>query len=214
LIAFLKSFAYNKKMKTIKARDTEHLKDLISREIWKSGVSCSLNHIDVSNVDDMKDLFRYVTFNGDVSQWDVSNVKDMSSMFYSSQFNGDIGKWDVSNVKDMKFMFLGSQFNGDISQWNISNVTQMTCMFFASQFNRDLSQWDVSKVESLNYMFCHSQFQGDLRSWGLSDEKIGIAFGETIGEYRFHRQMIEGREALKEIVGINDKRHKTNHRTL
>lgn len=55
--------------------------------------------------------------------WDVSNVTNMRSMFRSSQFNQDISNWDVSNVTTMDGMFEGaSAFNQDISAWDVSNV--------------------------------------------------------------------------------------------
>ena len=76
---------------------------------------------------------------GDISGWDVSNVRDMKDMFRNAEyFNGDLSKWNVSNVTNMKEMFkYAKKFNGDLSKWNVSNVTDMRFMFYqAISFDR------------------------------------------------------------------------------
>ena len=109
------------------------LKELITYSIEQFGYECSLNWIDVSDITNMFGLFDNSgianKFNGDISKWDVSNVEDMTQMFSYSAFNGDISKWNVSNVTNMSGMFQTSAFNGDISNWDISNVVDMKYMF-------------------------------------------------------------------------------------
>lgn len=142
-----------------------NIHDLIRREIRKSGDEADLNHIDVSQVTDMTDLFGYRKFNGDISNWDVSNVKCMFRMFECSEFNGDLSKWNVANVIDMNGMFSGSIFNQDISKWNVSCVNDMSWMFDGSKFNQDISDWNVSSVEDIHGMFASSSFNGDISKW-------------------------------------------------
>jgi surface protein len=102
---------------TIEAKSKVHLLYLIDIELNRQGLSANLNHIDVSKITNMNQLFWQSKFNGDISQWDVSKVTDMAGMFSLSRFNGDISKWDVSEVTDMTWMFLDSKFTGDVTAW-------------------------------------------------------------------------------------------------
>ena len=124
------------------------LQDIIKKEVKENGNHCSLNHIDVSKITDMSNLFddiELVYFNGNISDWDVSNVTNMKLMFIDCDFNGDLSDWDVSNVTNMAGMFAHSKFNNkSICNWDISNVTNMTVMFNNCDFNQDISHWKIN----------------------------------------------------------------------
>ena len=178
------------------ARDHDHLERLVKARTLLYGRHCDLNNIDVSNVTDMSGMFRWSSFNGDISKWDVSKVTDMFGMFINSQFNGDISKWDVSNVTNMGEMFSFSKFNGDISQWDVSKVTDMSGMFHASKFNGDISQWDVSNVTYMNSMFSDSQFNGDISQWNVS--KV------TDMSYMFDESQFNGDISQWDVSNVTD----------
>lgn len=131
------------KQKNIIANDG-NIKEIVESEIARLGNFADLNHIDVSQVTDMKNCFSRSKFNGDISNWNVSNVETMRNLFRQSQFNGDISKWDISKVENMNYMFYDSEFNKNISNWNISNVTGIELMFERSKFRQDISKWNFN----------------------------------------------------------------------
>ena len=139
----------------IKATDA-NINHLVATEIKRWGLLASLNHIDVSEVVRMSQLFSITRFKGDISRWDVSSVESMDGMFNQSDFNGDISQWDVSNVRVMCYAFQSSQFVGDISLWDVAWVEDMAGMFQNSKFSGDLSGWKISGVKVADGMFAGS----------------------------------------------------------
>lgn len=111
--------------RTVVAKDLDHLKRLVLREIGRNGPKCDLNHIDVSHLTDLSHLF------SDVPGFDLDGVEDPKKRerikrdcAIRASFDGDISLWDVSNVEDMSGLFMGSKFNGDIAAWDVSNVKE------------------------------------------------------------------------------------------
>lgn len=175
-MSILKSVKAGKYSKyTLFPTSKEELSEMIINEILNNGVMCSLNHIDVSKITDMSELFRGAyrgygleNFIGDISEWDVSNVVNMRKMFRFSCFNGDLSQWDVSRVEDMSGLFQNSLFDNDsICNWNVTGVTDMSLMFYNTKFNHALSNWDISNVKTLKEMFAYSEFNQDISNWKI-----------------------------------------------
>jgi surface protein len=150
------------------ALSNDNIKEVVNQEITRLGNNADLNHLEVFNVTNMRELFSESEFNGNISKWDVSNVTNMVGMFHAAKFNGDISEWDMKSSIDISGMFINSDFNGDISNWNVSTVVSMGDLFRLTKFNGDLSRWDVSNVTDMRNMFESSTFNGDISQWNVS----------------------------------------------
>ena len=126
----------NSKRLALCPKTREELATIIKSVVERKGWECSLNHIDVSKITDMSDLF---------------SIDD--ACFGLGKFNGDISEWNVTNVKYMTAMFCGSHFNGDISNWIITIVVDMYGMFFNSKFENNLSNWEINSSCNTDEMF-------------------------------------------------------------
>ncbi len=127
----------------------------------------------LSSVTDMSLMFSLAySFNQPIGHWDVSNINNMAQLFQSTPFNQDISNWDVGNVTNMTFLFVNAKaFNQNISGWDVSNVTDMTAMFNqAHAFNQDIGTWNVSKVTNMNAMFSFAlSFNQNIGNWSIGD---------------------------------------------
>ena len=131
---------------------------------------------DISNVTNMKYMFKWSNFNQDISHWDVGNVSSMQDMFKENfNFNQDLGNWDVSSVTDFSKMFENAHnFNQNLGNWDVSSAIYMSNMFHLTAFNQDIGDWDVSNVVSMAFMFADTPFNQDLGNWNV-DNVIGCA---------------------------------------
>ena len=158
-------FLINKKLKNrqknyeYQPKDKYDLVNIIIRLLDQD--ITNLNCIDVSEIEEMDNLFVYVNEkirvkNINISDWDVSNVISMKCMFRNcSFFNADLSHWNVSKVTNMQEMFVGCEvFDSDLSNWDVSNVVNMSGMFaWCEKINFDFSNWDISNVKDKKGMF-------------------------------------------------------------
>ena len=156
----------------IKAKNKAHLELLIKVGVDIVGSDGNFNWIDTSSITDMSDLFhQHMNFNGHIELWDVSNVTNMRGMFKLCSFNQPISNWDVSNVTNMHDMFeCANSFNQPIGDWNVSNVKNMRGMFqHAKSFNQPIGNWDVSNVTNMRAMFYYAKsFNQPIEKWDVS----------------------------------------------
>ena len=124
-------------------------------------VSADLSGFDMSNVTDMREMFRGcdALTSLDVSNWDTSSVTTMSSMFYGCKMlpSLNLSGWNTSNVTDMASMFYNCYklSSLDLSGFDTVRVTNMSNMFYSCHTltSLDLSGWNTHNVTTMQHMF-------------------------------------------------------------
>lgn len=146
-----------------------------------------LSSWDVSNVCNMKDMFKGCNLLKDVSglsNWDVFKVVTMDGMFSNCSNLIDIsgfGSWNVSNVSSMEDIFrecYSLDNISDLEMWDVSNVKTMWCMFAHCKSLSNisaLSNWNVSNVKTMEGMFVRCDSLVDASS--LSNWTIRNTYG-------------------------------------
>ena len=173
----------NTKQQTIKPKNRDELKQIISERLKKRDyvdkkiVPVDLNDIDVSGIKDFSDVFKgYDLTDVDMSGWNTHNANSFDHMFMDAtgMYNLDISNWDVSNVHIMHSTFANTDFNGNISEWDVSNVLYFNSMFKSNPyFDGDISKWDVSNASEMAGMFWNATvFTGKgLDNWNTGNVK-------------------------------------------
>ncbi len=158
----------------------ETIRKIVKDELKRLGMGADLNHIDVSECSELKEIFHNLTsdgesFHGDVSKWNVENVTDMYYLFaYCYDFNCDLSGWDVHNVRNMRNLFYNCvRFEGKgLENWKTDSLEIAGSIFCGcDEFNGNVENWNTEKMTNASYMFAHcKKFNRDLSKWNV--EKI------------------------------------------
>ena len=120
---------------TIEVHFLTQLEEIIAQEIAENSVSCDLNHLDVSEMQDLSDAFKGSLFQGNVSSWQVNMIFDMRGLFADSSFAGDLSNWDINPYIHVKGM-LPKDFKGILPTFLKLPVKQRT-LIYKDMFNDD-----------------------------------------------------------------------------
>ena len=115
--------------------------------------------VDLSNVENMQDMFAKSTLSVVPTNLNTSNVKNLQWTFGSctSLQSLDLSNWNTSNVTTMENTFYNCSglTSLNLSNWNTSNVTTMKQMFYGCNNIQtlNLSNWNTSAVTNMNQLF-------------------------------------------------------------
>ena len=141
-----------------------------------------LSYFDVSNVEEIGDLFTYdakITDITPISNWNTSKVSIMAYMLYGTKITSllPLKNWDTSNVTSL-FTAFGidtiTTLDG-LENWNTSKVENLTCIFVGMTNLIDIKaikNWDTSSVTTMQNMFAANSSLSDisaLSSWDTSN---------------------------------------------
>ena len=85
---------------------------------------------------------------------DISQIDDLSNVFYGSPFKGDLSKWDFNNVKKMNFTFCLSDLDNDsLKNLDFKNIISANYCFANSKFAGDISEWQNFENTNIEGMF-------------------------------------------------------------
>ena len=130
----------------------EELKEMVVNK------DTSIADVDVSEIKDMSNLFRFSDFGGswtaDISGWDTSKVVDMESMFYGCTNLKEVSLPNTGNVTNMCWMFCGCKNLKEVSLPHTENVEDMSWMFEGCEnLEQNFSSWDITNVNKKSDMF-------------------------------------------------------------
>lgn len=141
---------------------------------WKSDTTYDFTNWDVSNVENMSNLFsgafglKAINLTG----WNTSKVKDISSMFeMHDSYNTSvlenimgIEDFDVSNVENMENAFYECRsLTNDFSSWKPTSVNNLINAFYGTRSLdlRKFQDWDKSfDINDVDYTDCFGGYAG------------------------------------------------------
>lgn len=146
----------------IVATSSVHLSTLIGEHIDRFGPHCDLNHIDVSGITNMDNVFARSAFNGRIDRWDTGRVSSAIQMFADSEFDGDISRWNMDSLRFANKMFENAKFSGDISSWTFAKPGpgNLDKAFYSEHFRSDMP---LLKTFGCEESALHPSYAGSFR---------------------------------------------------
>lgn len=160
------------KFKSIHPKNKRELRIIIEEKI-KTSNEINLSNIDISDVDNLRDLFFGLQPEVvNISNWDVSHIRDFSGMFKGCKNLKDIfgiENLDMRNATNLKDMFYRceSLIELNLENWRFENLEDITSIFYGCKNLSkvgNLNNWDTDKLKEKRFAFTNTKIK-DMPKW-------------------------------------------------
>ena len=172
----------------IKVESKDQLQSIIQERYNKNKSFIDLTDIDVSELDDLSDVFGILDKAKvvDISGWDTSNVINMSYMFNRcTKLKKIIGieNLDVSKLESANGMFYCCKnlVELDLTNWNpisLENAYEMFSSCSNLKIIKNIENWQLPNIKEVSFMFYNcAKLDVDLSNWDLTNIKKSFKIG-------------------------------------
>ena len=95
------------------------LRTLVRQAISEHGPGVNLNHLDVSGMKHFDNVFKELSFSGDVSKWNMAQTVSICNMFQDCELSADLSAWrfEVALSRTRPFPILFISARGIRQRW-------------------------------------------------------------------------------------------------